>query len=456
MSDEKTAAEPAGVTEQLGQLVRDHRKRRPTWDEWDRRQAAVCAPMCGAPSPDGLYHCQYPPGHGGDCMAEWVGHAGQVRWPAPAASPCPERANLQARIVELEADLRDVRAMEREQFGRASNAEESLAKAENTNRVHHEVNRVAEQRLATAKAENMRLEGLLDAIPQDVKDLQAEVETERNTEHSGRLEALALLGAKDRQLAKLRSDYERLDWQIAQQSDLHGKIDKENAALIAKLRADLAQASVGKAEPAKDLTDTWWVQACDPSATYRISASSGQGWLADQFHNGALLADAAYLESSLTTGVVLPIPAKPTLPAGKRTRECRLPKKGEWYWDDGGSLVRAMVDYVADMTTGPLGGRRWIVEDAPAEKPAPLVGVPWLDARVKPGMVFEYPIEKPVKYNAYGNDKYGQGVYPFNDPWRWCSLSNGKWDCLGDCFPDSGAGLSDATVHVIAEGGEGK
>jgi hypothetical protein len=205
--------------------------------------------------------------------------------------------------------------------------ETALAKALNTNRVHHEVNRVAEQRLATAKAENMRLEGLLDAIPQDVKDLQAEVETERNTEHSGRLEALALLGAKDRQLAKLRSDYERLDWQIAQQSDLHGKIDKENAALIAKLRA---------------------------------------------------------------------------------------------------------------------------------EKPAPLVGVPWLDARVKPGMVFEYPIEKPVKYNAYGNDKYGQRVYPFNDPWRWCSLSNGKWDCLGDCFPDSGAGLSDATVHVIAEGGEGK
>ena len=29
---EPTAAEPVGVTEQLGQLVRDHRKQQPTWD----------------------------------------------------------------------------------------------------------------------------------------------------------------------------------------------------------------------------------------------------------------------------------------------------------------------------------------------------------------------------------------------------------------------------------------
>ena len=73
-------------------------------------------------------------------------------------------------------------------------------------------------------------------------------------------------------------------------------------------------------------------------------------------------------EWEITAGNYLRIPPKPDLPPGLVTRECRLPKKGEKYWFSAtGAVLTAEANHTD--TSGPFGGREWIVADEPeAEK----------------------------------------------------------------------------------------
>ena len=69
------------------------------------------------------------------------------------------------------------------------------------------------------------------------------------------------------------------------------------------------------------------------------------------------------------SGDYLRIPPRPDLPTGLRTRECRLPKKGERFVDIDGDVFCATEDWVA-IPASVYYGRRWIVADEPeAEKP---------------------------------------------------------------------------------------
>ena len=106
----------------------------------------------------------------------------------------------------------------------------------------------------------------------------------------------------------------------------------------------------------------WFVDARDSQYIRGpITYQAGQVWMADYTYS-------SISEPSIVAGYWLRIPPRPDLPPGLATRECRLPKKGEKYWFSAtGAVLTAEANHTD--TSGPFGGREWIVEDEPeAEK----------------------------------------------------------------------------------------
>jgi len=107
-----------------------------------------------------------------------------------------------------------------------------------------------------------------------------------------------------------------------------------------------------------DRIGQWFVDATDPTKWYGPVTKCVDGThYCERGWNGQawILADS---------GDYLRIPPKLDLPPGKRTRECRLPKKGERYVDLDGKVRSASMPYSAGLI-GDSSWRRWIVEDEP-------------------------------------------------------------------------------------------
>ena len=100
----------------------------------------------------------------------------------------------------------------------------------------------------------------------------------------------------------------------------------------------------------------WFVDAKDPTKWYGpITYAAGDIWMMDEVYHGIS-------ESCIVAGRYLRIPPRLDLPTGLRTRECRLPRKGERLVDLYGNIHFVTRDWVAG-TIEDFGWRRWIIED---------------------------------------------------------------------------------------------
>jgi len=108
----------------------------------------------------------------------------------------------------------------------------------------------------------------------------------------------------------------------------------------------------------KDRIGQWLVAATDSTRWYGpITYAAGDTWMMDEVYHGIS-------ESCIVAGLYLRIPPRPDLPTGLRTRECRLPKRGERFeWN--GKICDASQDW-QDAGGDDCGWRRWIVEDESA------------------------------------------------------------------------------------------
>ena len=115
----------------------------------------------------------------------------------------------------------------------------------------------------------------------------------------------------------------------------------------------------------KNRTGQCFVDARDPTKWY-----GPVKWLIGEYVFGQQSCRGCFgiREKSILDGDYLRIPSRPDLPPGLTTRECRLPKNGEKYWFSAtGAVLTAEANHTD--TSGPFGGREWIVADEPeAEK----------------------------------------------------------------------------------------
>jgi hypothetical protein len=115
----------------------------------------------------------------------------------------------------------------------------------------------------------------------------------------------------------------------------------------------------------EDRIGQWFVDATDPTKWYGpVKWLIGECVFGQQSCRGCF----GIREKSIVDGDYLRIPPRPDLPTVVVT-VCRLPKKGEKYWFSAtGAVLTAEANHTD--TSGPFGGREWIVADEPeAEKP---------------------------------------------------------------------------------------
>jgi hypothetical protein len=186
---------------------------------------------------------------------------------------------------------------------------------------------------------------------------------------------------------------------------------------------------------ATDRARTWWKDNED-GRVIRITKTE---WPQHYFVEvpGSKLPGLQYLSEGDLLAHFLPIPARPMiLHAGERLKsppEVRLPKKDDRYW--GGIEVGVLVSKTDHTdTSGPFGGREWIVEDDPTEQTteprsfnenAANALVALLRPRYGPGDIPAEPnTEAPTEGWRWG--QRDDGVWCFVSPVNWVVIVDGE------------------------------
>ena len=149
------------------------------------------------------------------------------------------------------------------------------------------------------------------------------------------------------------------------------------------------------------------------------------------------------IEAIVAHGSWLPCPPRPPEhPTHEPTGEAREPKKGELYFALDGAHVHGPGCVPSDCP--PVGRIRWI---ARLKQP---VGIAWLNARIKPDMVFAFRGERYVTGTYLGNP-YQICVTPIDRPCHFAvrDRQTDEWRSAAACFRGEVARLSAATVEVI-------
>jgi len=137
-------------------------------------------------------------------------------------------------------------------------------------------------------------------------------------------------------------------------------------------------------------------------------------------------------------------PLPPEHPTHEPTGEARVPADDDWWFGIEGNCVFRGSRERLNAQKGLFAGIRHI---ARLEQP---VGIAWLNARIKPDMVFAFRGERYVTGTYLGNP-YQICVTPIDRPCHFAvrDRQTDEWRSAAACFRGEVAKLSDATVTVV-------